>query len=101
MKQLFVFCFMLAASVALAQESFVAAGGTEYHVLLKGLDHRKPGTPVIVLESGMGVDLQNWHKVFDQLSSFAPVFAYDRAGIGKSDRVFQMPTPRLVAARLH
>lgn len=83
------------------QEKTVNVNGSNYNVFVKGLENRKENDPVIIFESGMGVDLGNWKKIIDPISSFAAVFAYDRAGIGKSDKVYKMPTTKLVAESLH
>lgn len=92
---------LLLAFVAIGQEKLVDVNGTKYNVYLKGIENRTPNTPVIIFENGMGVDLGNWNKVIDHIAAFAPVFAYDRAGIGKSDKVFKMPTVKVVAENLH
>jgi pimeloyl-ACP methyl ester carboxylesterase len=83
------------------QEKLVNINGTNYNVLLKGFDNRKATTPAIIFEGGLGSDLRNWDKIIDQVAAFAPVFAYDRAGIGKSDKTFKMPTINLVSENLH
>ncbi|MDQ7950072.1 MAG: alpha/beta hydrolase [Pedobacter sp.] len=84
-----------------AQEQLVSVNGNQFNVKIKGLENRQPNDPVIIFENGMGVDLQNWNKIFDPLSAFAPVLSYDRAGIGKSGKQFQSPTPAFVAKNLH
>ena len=89
------------SSAALGQEKLVNVNGSNYHVLVKGLENRKENDPVLIFENGMGVNLGNWKKILDESLSFAAVFAYDRAGIGKSDKVFKMPTPKVVAESLH
>lgn len=75
--------------------------GNNYHVFVKGFENRVANAPAIIFENGMGVDLGNWKKILDRVSSFAPVFAYDRAGIGKSDKIFTMPTTKFVSENLH
>ncbi|CAI6023223.1 alpha/beta fold hydrolase [Cohnella sp. JJ-181] len=50
---------------------------TEY-----ALDGR--GTPAIVLINGGGGPIEGWHKVYHALAEKSAVFAYNRAGIGKS-----------------
>jgi pimeloyl-ACP methyl ester carboxylesterase len=94
----FLFSFWLASS---AQEKLVKVNGHNYNVFVLGLEKRKVNEPVVIFESGMGVDLGNWKKLIAQVSQFAPVFAYDRAGIGKSDKIFEMPVPKFVAENLH
>src|SRR5664279_4157536 len=42
-------------------------------------------TPVVIFDSGSGDDLTVWNAVTQQVSKFARVVVYDRAGLGKSD----------------
>ena len=55
---------------------------------------------MLVFENGMGMGLGNWNTIMDSLANNAPVFLYDRQGVEKSDKVFQMPTPQKIAANL-
>jgi pimeloyl-ACP methyl ester carboxylesterase len=41
--------------------------------------------PVVVFVAGLGEDLSTWRGVQPKISQFARTFAYDRAGLGKSD----------------
>ena len=43
------------------------------------------GEPVVVFEAGLGEDTSTWDKVLPQVAHFSHTFAYDRAGLGKSD----------------
>ena len=97
----FILYLFALSSAAFGQEKLVNVNGSNYNVLVKGLENRKENDPVIIFESGMGVNLGNWKKILDKVSSFAAVFAYDRAGIGKSDKIFRMPATKLVAESLH
>jgi pimeloyl-ACP methyl ester carboxylesterase len=83
------------------QDRIVSVGSRHYNVFTKGIEKRSAREPVLVFESGMGVGLKNWDKIIDQIAQFAPVFAYDRAGIGKSEKAYQLPTPQLVSEHLH
>jgi len=49
------------------------------------------GSPVVVLETGLGVDSDSWKYVQDQISRDTRVIRYDRAGRGNSDPA---PFPR-------
>lgn len=100
MKTIQCLLLLLVSFTTNAQEKVVKINEHNYNVYLKGFDNKKPNTPTIVFQSGMGTDLGNWDKIIDELSKSAPVFAYDRAGIGKSDKVFQMPTIKLVSENL-
>lgn len=42
------------------------------------------GSPVIVLETGIGDDIGIWQNIFSDLGKIATVLAYNRAGYGKS-----------------
>ncbi len=101
MRTIFTLCLFTLSFGSFGQDRSVLINGNKYNVFVKGLKNRKEGAPVIIFENGMGVDLANWNKIIDQISSFAPVVAYDRAGIGKSDKIFKMPTPKLVSENLH
>lgn len=98
-QMLFFAC--LFSTRGMSQERIVAVGGHHYNVFTKGIEKRSAREPVVVFESGMGVGLDNWNKIIGQVSEFAPVFAYDRAGIGKTDKAYQLPTPERVAKNLN
>ncbi len=42
------------------------------------------GSPIVVLESGLGSDMTSWNKVFGPISTFTKVCRYDRSGYGLS-----------------
>jgi pimeloyl-ACP methyl ester carboxylesterase len=44
------------------------------------------GAPPIVLVNGAGGPIEGWHRVYAELETFSTVFAYNRPGIGGSDR---------------
>jgi len=44
------------------------------------------GSPVIVLINGAGGPVEGWFRVFSELAKLTAVFAYNRAGIGKSSK---------------
>jgi len=95
-----VLLFLLTSLLTYAQERLVKVNGKNFDVYLKGFENRKKNSPAIIFENGMGVGLGNWDTVIDQISKVAPVFAYDRAGVEKSDKIFQIPTPKFVAENL-
>lgn len=76
-------------------ERTIAVDGRSVHV-------EEGGTgPSVVFESGLGEDLSTWSHVLPGIAASAHVFAYDRAGLGKSD---PSPAPRTIeqmAAELH
>jgi pimeloyl-ACP methyl ester carboxylesterase len=76
--------------------------GRAVRVQAIGLPERRPGAPVIVFEAGATNSLEVWGEVLPRVASMtaAPVVAYDRAGLGRSDWDDTSPTPRHVAERL-
>ncbi|MEX1241493.1 MAG: alpha/beta hydrolase [Cyclobacteriaceae bacterium] len=78
----------------------VEVDGYQVRVQVAGLGSRQRGSPVIILEAGLSNSLEVWNKVFSQVASAAPVVAYDRAGMGRSDWDNMTPTPQHVTARL-
>ena len=46
---------------------------------------RSPGTPAVILISGLGDASVSWSAVIRHISSFARVYAYDRTGLGNSE----------------
>lgn len=59
----------------------IEAVDTELHfeIICKHQD-----TTTIVFESGYGWALDNWNPIVNQVSEFANLFLYDRAGVGQS-----------------
>ncbi len=96
--QIFSLCVSFSA---FCQERLVNVNGRNFTVYSRGFENRKPGSPVLIFENGMGVGLGNWDTVIGALSKVAPVFAYDRANVEKSDRIYELPTPKMVAENLH
>ncbi|TCC92141.1 alpha/beta hydrolase [Pedobacter frigiditerrae] len=101
MRNIFILYLLSICFSSFSQEKLVKVNDNNYNVFIKGFENRKENTPAIIFESGMGSDLRNWEKIIGEISTFAPVFAYDRAALGKSDKTFKMPTTKLVAENLH
>jgi pimeloyl-ACP methyl ester carboxylesterase len=59
------------------------------------------GTPVVVLDSGLGDSFISWEKVQPQIAKFTKVCSYDRAGIGYSDSSSQPRTSQVIAHELN
>ena len=74
--------------------------GRAVRVQAIGLQGRRPGQPIVVFEAGATNSLEVWGGIVPQAASMAPVVAYDRAGLGKSEWDDVAPTPRHVADRL-
>ena len=71
-------------------------GGHEMHINCTG-----QGSPVVVLESGLGDTYLSWRKVQPQIAKFTQVCSYDRAGIGYSESSSRPRTSRAIAEELH
>jgi pimeloyl-ACP methyl ester carboxylesterase len=100
MKTTLVALLLLVTLLSFGQEKLVKVNGKNFHVYTKGLEKRKKNAPVIIFENGMAMGLGNWDTVIDQIAEFAPVVAYDRAGVEKSETILQMPTISVTAQNL-
>ena len=97
-----IICVCLTASLVQAQDArMVDVDGHQMHVLTIGLENAESGSPVVVFEAGGGGGLATWGSVVHDVADFAPVVAYDRAGLRESEPDGQLPTPRHVAENLH
>lgn len=74
--------------------------GHAMRVQIGGFKSRRPGSPAVVFEAGATNALEAWGDVLAQVAASAPVVAYDRAGLGRSEWDGVTPRPRHVAARL-
>jgi pimeloyl-ACP methyl ester carboxylesterase len=99
---------ILSAAIAVAEQGadpatqMVNVEGRAMRVAVAGLDQRKPGQPVIVLEAGAAeTGIERWTPVFAALARVAPVLAYDRRGVGKSEADTEKVTLRRTAQSLH
>jgi pimeloyl-ACP methyl ester carboxylesterase len=74
-------------------------------IVTAGLEQRKPGQPVVILETGAGEPggspLDTWKRILPDIARLAPVLAYERRGHGQSEADAQRPTMRRVAQVLH
>lgn len=58
------------------------------------------GTPTIVLVNGAGGPLEGWFKVYADLEDLGRVFAYNRFGVGGSDKPNEPQTGDIIVATL-
>jgi hypothetical protein len=98
MKFFITATLLLLTSFSFSQTKLIKVDGKNFRVYLKGFENRKKNSPAIIFENGLGVDLGNWDTVIGETAKLAPVMAYDRSGEGNSEKVFQMPTVKLVSA---
>ena len=85
---------------ALPGVQMIELDGRAVRVQAIGLQNRSPGAPVIVFEAGASNSLEIWGGILPRVAPMAPVVAYDRAGLGRSEWDGMTPTPRHVADRL-
>ena len=74
----------------------IEVDGRQMHLYCLG-----QGSPTVVLESGLGETLLNWHVVQKETAVFTRVCAYDRAGFGWSEPVDNPVLSPQVADTLH
>jgi pimeloyl-ACP methyl ester carboxylesterase len=85
---------------ALPGVTMIDLDGRAVRVQVIGLQDRRPGQPVVVFEAGATNSIEVWGGILPQVVSMAPVVAYDRAGLGRSEWDDASPTPVHVADRL-
>jgi pimeloyl-ACP methyl ester carboxylesterase len=93
-------CLITQSIFAQDSTESVTIDSTKFNIKLGGLEHIKDSVPVVVLEMGAGSSLKSWEPIYNELIKFAPVFAYERAGIGQSEWNDIEPTPFNVANQL-
>src|SRR5579863_1004452 len=71
-------------------------GGYKLHINCRG-----QGSPVVVLDSGLGDSFIVWRKVQPEIARFTRVCSYDRAGLGYSDSSPHPRTSQVIAHELH
>jgi pimeloyl-ACP methyl ester carboxylesterase len=74
----------------------VEIGGYNMHIYCAG-----QGSPIVILDSGLGDSFISWRKVQPQIAQFTRVCSYDRAGLGYSDPSPHPRTSKIFAEELH
>ena len=93
---MFALAFALISEDLRAQSvRLVDVSGRRLEVSVKGT-----GTPVVVLEAGLGQDRRDWVHIQDSVATFTTVVAYSRAGYGNSDPSDLERTPLRVMSEL-
>jgi pimeloyl-ACP methyl ester carboxylesterase len=70
-------------------------------LFIKCSGEARAGRPVVVMDAGLANTSETWSLVQPKVAEFARVCSYDRAGLGKSDRVSQPRTSRDIVNDLH
>jgi len=73
----------------------IDVGGRKMHIHCTG-----EGSPVVVLDSGLGDTFVSWRKVQPEIAKFARVCSYDRAGLGYSEPSPEPRTSKVIAREL-
>ena len=89
-----------AQNPAVPGETMIDLDGRAVRVQVIGLQNRRSGQPIVVFEAGASNSVEIWGGILPQVASMAPVVAYDRAGLGRSEWDDTTPTPKHVADRL-
>jgi len=88
---------LLFAHPATAQDpSVVTVDGRPVEVLLLG-----SGTPLLVLEGGVGADARAWNSVIVELAKHTRILAYSRSGHGRSGAAPGDGSPAQAVRELH
>jgi len=88
--------FSAAALFAQSSDKMIDADGHKLRVRIAG-----EGPVTVILENGMMTPLESWEKLIPEVAKFARVVAYDRAGVGRSEKSVEAPVSRQVARDLH
>lgn len=80
-KILFFFSFFFASCASISGKQTQLFNGAQ----LEFISHRG-SNPTVVIASGLDGHLELWDKVISEVSKTNSVFAYNRPGIGKSDK---------------
>ena len=81
------FIFLLAALGATRpglEDRWISVSGITLHIRCGG--ERRSKAPMVLLEAGAGTSTDTWSYVHTPIAEFARVCAYDRPGIGTSER---------------
>jgi pimeloyl-ACP methyl ester carboxylesterase len=78
------------------QERYVNVAGKKFWMRTAGV-----GSPVVVLDYGLGGRIEDWDAVFPAISRFTRVVAYDRAGYRRSDIGIEPRSQTQIATELH
>ena len=74
----------------------IDVGGYKMHIDCTG-----QGSPVVILDAGLGDSYISWRKVQPQIARLTRVCSYDRAGLGYSDASPRERTSKVIAEELH
>jgi len=96
--QLFLLLILLLAVSCKDKSSdrFVEIQGHPQHILDMG-----KGKPVAVFVAGLGDDLTTFAKIQSEISKITRTLSYDRAGLGKSEKLNNVRTVDNMAIELH
>ena len=76
--------------------ALIDVGGRKLHLYCSGR-----GSPLVLLENGLGADFTAWQRVQPQVAKFTRVCSYDRAGMGWSEASNNPTQAQYVVADLY
>jgi len=85
--RILTFLFLLTALGAthpVLEDRWISVSGITLHIRCGG--ERRSKAPMVLLEAGAGTSTDTWSYVHTPIAEFARVCAYDRPGIGTSER---------------
>jgi len=91
-------CLLGALQMGHAAERMVSIGGRRLVIDCTG---ERSASPTVVLVAGQGRTAKDWIKVQPEVSNFARVCSYDRAGLGESDKTVQPQSVDEIIRDLH
>lgn len=83
-------------SVPIEGPQLLDVGGRKLYMECRG-----SGSPVVILEAGLGVHSGTWYKVFPEIAKFTRVCLFDRFGLGGSEAGPLPRTSQKMVAELH
>lgn len=94
--QSFLLVLLLYGCASLPYESISELGDRKVSYSSKGV-----GSPVVILEAGMGPSMSTWAPIFEDISEITKVYAYNRPGYGRSTGGKTPSTARMLVEQLH
>jgi len=100
-KQQFAIGVLAGVVVAIAADFLASRRPAVLAIVLFALAGCHPHKPTVVFEAGLGDTHDSWRAVVRRIAPSAPVFTYDRAGLGTSAPATSPRTPTNIARELH
>jgi len=93
--------FIFITAVQSYSQEMVSIGNLRTSYLIKGLKNRKSNEPIVIFESGLGMEGDNFSVLFPKLMNDIPFFCYDRNGLGNSEPDVSLKSDNDIVTKLH